>query len=172
LPDASPARLALLLGLLLAGALLLTACSSGSGSIASTGFSPADAAETPLPLPELDPDLVAQGEGIYRQYCAACHGAQGEGQPNWKQPLADGSYPAPPHNADGHTWHHGDGTLFKYIKEGGAGLNIPNFKSNMPGFGDTLSDEEIVAVITYLKSLWPEEQRRSQYQATLQDPLP
>lgn len=172
MPDITPARLAALALLLLTLTLLAACGSAPEATDSADAFTAIQDNATPLPLPELDPELVAQGEIIYRQYCAACHGAQGEGQPNWKQPLEDGTYPAPPHNAEGHTWHHGDGTLFKYIKEGGAGLNIPNFKSNMPGFGDTLTDEEIIAVLTYLKSLWPEEQRRSQYQATLQDPLP
>jgi len=120
----------------------------------------------------LDPALVTQGRLIYQENCAACHGPNGEGQPNWKVANPDGTYPAPPHTVDGHTWHHGDGLLFQIIKEGGKSLNIPNFKSGMPAFGDKLTDEEIVAVLTYIKSLWPEEQRRSQAQISQQDPLP
>ncbi len=158
------------LGLILLMALSVAACSA-SPTPASSAFSdPNDPADA-LPLPDLAPELVAQGQELYLQNCASCHGAQGEGQPNWKEKQADGTYPAPPHNADGHTWHHGDGTLFKYIKGGGAGMDIPNFKSNMPAFENTLTDEEIIAIMTYLKSLWPEKERRIQYEATLNDPI-
>ena len=153
-------------------ALVLAACASGTPAAPSaSGFTTEADDATLASMPELDPDLVAQGEIIYRQNCAACHGARGEGQPNWKEKQADGTYPAPPHTVDGHTWHHGDGTLFQYVKEGGAGLDIPNFKSGMPGFAGQLTDEEIIAVLTYIKSLWPEEQQRTQFRATLQDPL-
>ncbi len=114
----------------------------------------------------------ADGAAIYNASCASCHGPDGEGEPNWKTPEEDGTFPAPPHTVDGHTWHHGDGTLFKIIKGGGDSLNIPNFKSNMPAFAETLSDEEIVAVLDYLKSWWPEEQRQLQSEISERDPLP
>ena len=159
-------------GLILSIALLLAACgNTATPESSASAFS--DGGEvTTQPLPALAPAVVASGRQIYAENCASCHGAQGEGQPNWKQQLEDGTYPAPPHTADGHTWHHGDGTLFQYIKVGGAGMNIPNFKSNMPAFEGTLTDEEIVAVLTYLKSLWPDEQRRIQMEASQRDPLP
>ena len=59
--------------------------------------------------------LVAQGQQAYAIQCARCHGANLEGQPNWKDPLSDGSHPAPPHNASGHTWHHSDELLFNIV---------------------------------------------------------
>lgn len=31
------------------------------------------------PVPTLHPDTVAQGEALYQQHCAACHGAQLQG---------------------------------------------------------------------------------------------
>jgi mono/diheme cytochrome c family protein len=36
----------------------------------------------------------------------------------------------------------------------------------MPGFGGALSDDEIRAVIDYIKSTWPDEIRRAQAQAS------
>ena len=104
-----------------------------------------------------DRDTISQGESIFRANCAACHGANGEGQPNWYIRKADGLLPAPPLNGDGHTWHHGDGTLYRIVSQGGAiyeSPDLPNYKSGMPAFGETLSHEEIIAVITYVKSLW------------------
>jgi mono/diheme cytochrome c family protein len=112
------------------------------------------------------------GRQVYQQNCASCHGVRGEGQPDWQVQRPDGTYPAPPHNATGHTWHHTDGLLFQIVKYGGASLNIPNFKSGMPAFGEQLEDEEIRAVINHLKTFWEAEQRERQSQASQQDPFP
>jgi mono/diheme cytochrome c family protein len=120
-------------------------------------------------------DSMAQadlGRAIYQQNCAACHGVRGEGQPNWQVKRPDGSYPAPPHDTTGHTWHHSDGLLFRIVKDGGASLNIPNFKSGMPAFGQQLQDEEVRTVINHLKTFWGPEQRERQSQASGQDPFP
>lgn len=100
---------------------------------------------------------VARGEELFKGNCAVCHGGNGEGQPDWQIRKPDGLLPAPPLNGDGHTWHHGDGTLYKIVSEGGAiyeSPDLPNYKSGMPAFGEILSDAEIVAVINYVKSLW------------------
>lgn len=106
--------------------------------------------------------MLASGEGTYRDHCASCHGTDLEGQPNWRQPLPDGGFPAPPHDADGHTWHHPDQLLFEITKRGGQALAPPGFKSNMPGFGDQLTDRYIRAVLAFIKSRWPEEIRQRQ----------
>jgi mono/diheme cytochrome c family protein len=90
---------------------------------------------------------AGEGRELYVTYCASCHGANLQGQPDWKQPLADGTMPAPPHDASGHTWHHADELLFQIIKEGGQG--------GMPAFGAQLSDDQIWAVLAYIKSTWP-----------------
>ena len=100
---------------------------------------------------------VARGEELFRSNCAVCHGTGGEGQLGWQIRKPDRVLPAPPLNGDGHTWHHGDGTLFRIVSQGGAiyeSPDLPNYKSGMPAFGEKLSRDEIVAVINYLKSLW------------------
>jgi mono/diheme cytochrome c family protein len=123
------------------------------------------------PAPNLrDPALVAQGERLYLQHCASCHGVELEGQPGWQRPLPDGGLPAPPHDPDGHTWHHSDRLLFEITKFGGQALAPPEFKSNMPAFGQTLSDAEIWAVLAFIKSRWPEEIRARQAEITRADP--
>lgn len=98
------------------------------------------------------------GARLYSDYCAACHGTALEGQPNWREPGPDGTYPAPPHDETGHTWHHGDGLLFDYVKRGGAVVladaGISNYVSGMPAFGETLADEDIAAILDYIKSTW------------------
>jgi mono/diheme cytochrome c family protein len=97
---------------------------------------------------------VGLGRQAYQQNCAVCHGVRGEGQPGWQIKGPDGRYPPPPHDSTGHTWHHSDGLLFRIVKKGGASLNIPGFQSGMPAFEQRLSDEEIRAVINYLKTFW------------------
>ncbi len=117
------------------------------------------------PVPTSDVRQVAQGEEVYALYCAACHGAQGEGQPNWKTPLEDGSLPAPPHDSTGHTWHHADGQLKSIIANGNK-LIFP--QSKMPAFGEQLSDEEITAVIAFIKTFWGTDERNFQWRVTYQ----
>lgn len=105
---------------------------------------------------------VTQGRAVYADYCAACHGAELQGAPDWQTPLADGRMPAPPHDASGHTWHHSDSDL-RLVVEGGMAALVPGYESDMPAFGGILSPEEIDAVLAYIKSTWPRRER--QYQA-------
>lgn len=120
----------------------------------------------------LDPEEVAIGEGVYQANCAQCHGLKGEGAPNWRQQNSDGTYPPPPHDSTGHTWHHSDGLLYRIVRDGGSIYEDSGFKSAMPAFGERLSPEEIRAVITYLKTLWGPEERGFQAQGSLDDPFP
>lgn len=107
-----------------------------------------------------DAELVADGRRIYREACASCHGAELEGQADWQRRGPNGRLPAPPHDESGHTWHHPDAQLFLLTKLGPAALmNDPAYPSDMPGFGDVLSDRDIVAVLSYIKSTWPAEIR-------------
>ena len=104
-----------------------------------------------------NPEFVAMGKALYAKNCASCHGKNLEGQtPNWRQPLPDGSFPAPPHDASGHTWHHPDAMLFKVTKYSRTQSGEKSFKSNMPAFEKTLSDNEIWSVLSYIKSTWPD----------------
>ena len=102
-----------------------------------------------------DPGLVARGRIVYQQNCAACHGARLEGQPNWRQPNADGTLPAPPHDVTGHTWHHPDRMLFDITKYGSASVAGAGFKSAMPVYEGVLDDGDIWAVLAFIKSHWP-----------------
>ena len=98
---------------------------------------------------------VALGAKVYAQHCAACHGSRLEGQPNWRKRGSNGRMPAPPHDESGHTWHHPDRVLFGITKEGLVPPFAPQgYESDMQAFGGTLSDEEIWAVLAYIKSHW------------------
>ena len=111
-------------------------------------------------LRDNDPAIVALGANVYEANCASCHGADLKGQANWRSPGEDGRLPAPPHDETGHTWHHDGDTLFQLTKYGVSALiNDPNLASNMPIYDRVLSDEEIIAVLSYIKSTWPEEIR-------------
>ena len=102
-------------------------------------------------------ELVAMGQIVYQARCASCHGANLEGQVNWQMPLADGSMPAPPHDATGHTWHHNDRFLFETVKFGGQATSPPDRKNTMPAFKGVLIDREIWATLAYIKSTWSPE---------------
>lgn len=109
-----------------------------------------------------DAAQVADGQRVYKAECASCHGAQLEGQANWRTRLPDGRLPAPPHDESGHTWHHPDQLLFVTTRDGGAKYAPPGFVSGMPAFGEKLTDNEIWAVLAYIKSRWPEPVRQRQ----------
>jgi mono/diheme cytochrome c family protein len=95
------------------------------------------------------------GKTLYAIHCAACHGKNLEGQPNWQTRNDDGTLPAPPHDETGHTWHHPEEMLFSYTKLGGKAVIGDDFKSGMPGFAGILNDEEIRSVLNYIESRWP-----------------
>ena len=108
-----------------------------------------------------NPQLVALGRSVYVKQCASCHGANLEGQANWKDRLPNGRLPAPPHDASGHTWHHPDKQLFEVTKNGASGI-LPSYESDMPAFKGILSDHEIWAVLAYIKGTWPADIRTRQ----------
>ena len=100
-------------------------------------------------VPPARDTATSAGQAIFRANCAVCHGADGEGQPDWHIKKPDGVLPPPPLN--------GDGTLYTYVSRGGRAFespDIPSFKSGMPAFGELLSHDDIIAVIEYVKGLW------------------
>ena len=154
---------------ILLASVLLTACSS----------SPGEDIATPGTVPAMQ--SAPTGRELFASNCAACHGVGGEGQPDWHVRKDDGYLPPPPLNGDGHTWHHGDGLLYRIVSQGGKIFedpSYPSFKSAMPAFGDQLSHEEIVAVLAHIKDLWGDKSKRelsireSQALVSEEDPFP
>ena len=84
-----------------------------------------------------DQAVIALGQRLYAENCATCHGADLEGQPDWQTPLANGRYPAPPHDETGHTWHHADALLERIIRDGTAAvvgnrpIGVPTYQANL-----------------------------------------
>lgn len=117
-----------------------------------------------------DQSLVMQGKAIYANNCAACHGQALQGQPNWRERMSNGRLPAPPHDKSGHTWHHPDAMLVDMVKNGlvPGKTAPPGYVSDMPAYRDILSDQEIIAVLTYIKSTWPPKVLEAQKEVTLQ----
>jgi len=94
---------------------------------------------------------VEKGKVVFDTNCAICHGAEAAGTVDWREPLADGRYPAPPLNGTAHGWHHTLPALRRQIKQGGAKID-----GWMPALGESLSDEEVDEAIAYFQSLWPD----------------
>lgn len=114
------------------------------------------------PISADDPRQVALGASVYAARCAQCHGANLEGQPNWRERQANGRLPAPPHDASGHTWHHPDEILFGITKNGMAPYAPAGYACDMPAFAGVLTDDEIAAALAYIESRWPADVRARQ----------
>ena len=135
------------------------------GTVASLGLvyhlaSPVEQATASVTLKPNEQVVVALGEQVYAQNCASCHGVALEGQANWQQRDADGYLPAPPHDETGHTWHHPDTYLFLMTKYGIEKMIGKTYPNNMPAYEDELSDDEIIAVLSFIKSTWPNTVKR------------
>jgi len=74
------------------------------------------------------------GATLFAQNCAACHQAQGQGVP--------GAFPA----LAGNTFVQGDQKAVASVLLHGRG--------GMPNFSEDLSNENIAAVLTYVRSAW------------------
>jgi mono/diheme cytochrome c family protein len=120
--------------------------------------------------PALAQATFPDGRQLYIERCASCHGANLEGQPNWMTRKPDGKLPAPPHDETGHTWHHSDRQLLVITRDGLATI-APGYVTDMPDFGDQLTDQEILAILDFIKSSWPERQRAFQAARSASDPI-
>ena len=145
----------------------LVAVIGTAGWIASAQQAP-DAESLPFLGEPITAAQLALGQQLYAANCASCHGANLEGQPDWRRRNENGRMPAPPHDASGHTWHHADRPLFTITKLG-VGAVVPDYESDMPAFEGILSDDEIVAVLAWIKSTWPERERGFQAEVTAND---
>ena len=115
-------------------------------------------------VPRIDPanaNQVERGRRLYVAACASCHGSSLEGQPNWQRRLPNGRLPAPPHDETGHTWHHSDAFLMRITQLGPAAYP-EGYLTDMPAFGNTLSERDIAAILAYIKSQWPPDIRARQ----------
>ncbi len=117
-------------------------------------FGCGDSSSTPPPptapsqpaAPAASPAPV-QADALYKQYCASCHGPDGKGNGPAAAALpvkpADHTNPAAMSKIS-------DAELFKAIKEGGQAVGK---SPAMPPWGGTLKDEQIRALVAYVRSL-------------------
>ena len=105
---------------------------------------PNETPEASITLKPNEPAVVSLGKHVYAQNCASCHGI-----------ALDGHMPAPPHDETGHTWHHPDTYSFFMTKYGIEKMIGKTYPNNMPAYEDELSDDEIIAVLSFIKSTWP-----------------
>lgn len=114
-----------------------------------------------------DTEQVAVGSALYEWNCARCHGEDLGGELGWvkeetglseeeikevSERLGD---VAPAHDQSGETARLDDTTLFRVIDEGPVkALNKSD--SRMSGFRDRLSEDEIWAIVAFMKSHWRE----------------
>jgi S-disulfanyl-L-cysteine oxidoreductase SoxD len=106
--------------------------------------------------------LVTAGKHLYARACSSCHGRKLQGQLLWQVRDQFLGRRAPAHDQTGHTWQHSDEELFQITKFGRFSTTPPNLKSYMPAYGQSLSDEQILSTIAYIKATWPVGLRVSQ----------
>ncbi len=93
----------------------------------------------------------------YAANCMSCHGGAAGGTISDLPPV---------HNANGHTWHHGDCVIAEIIRDGsGPRPGLPTDVPTMPAF-DQLTDDQVDALIDHLRDWWTPEQRQAQRQTT------
>ena len=139
---------------------ILMLCFAGILGLIYYFVSYVDETNTGVSLKSDEKNIVSLGKNIYLENCASCHGKNLEGQANWRQRDAEGYLPAPPHNKDGHTWHHPDEYLFSMTKYGIERMIGEKYRNKMPAYETILSDEEIIAALSYIKSTWPPQIQR------------
>jgi S-disulfanyl-L-cysteine oxidoreductase SoxD len=146
---------------------LLLSCAAGGAVLAAVAVGAAFALR-PEALPPThfadanNHDLVWKGYYLYQRSCIHCHGRRLEGDLLWQTRDQFFGRRAPPHDYSGHTWQHSDEELFHMTKFGRFSTIPPNVKSQMPAYEPHFSDEEILAVIAFIKAQWPLSLRVSQ----------
>lgn len=88
--------------------------------------------------------------------CASCHASDLAGAAGWPQRRANGVMPAAHLDERDTTWRHDDQWIFTTIKHGGEATDPAGTTSYMPPLGAGLTDQGIWAIISYIKSIWPE----------------
>ncbi len=143
--------------------MLVAACSPDPASQSSGGITLV--APDALPTSSITDPVVRQGQANYDRYCAHCHGFDGEGQMGESAEATRklGMKTVPSHDETGVAWQYADQVLLRMTREGIVnGLN----RYPMPGFGTTMTDDEIMGVYAYIKTWWTAEQRAYQEQIT------
>lgn len=98
-------------------------------------------------------DAVGRGETLYRIYCTQCHGLEGDGRGVNTRDMA---VQPRDHTDTGEMSARTDQDLAKAIRGGGKAVNKSVL---MPAWGENFSDEDIDALVAYLRVLCCSESR-------------
>lgn len=96
------------------------------------------------------PDPMVIGKRIFSQNCAVCHQANGQGVPGQFPPLVGSEWVL------SQDWH-GDNHIVNIVLNGLQGtvtVKGQNFNNAMAPWGKVLSDQQIAAVLTYVRNEW------------------
>lgn len=92
---------------------------------------------------------VKRGNDLYVTHCQTCHGVNGVGGKPVNSMLRNPDWIVPPALDDSqHAWHHSDENLIEVILDGSPRT------SEMPAWKSTLSKQDAVDLVAYIKSLW------------------
>jgi mono/diheme cytochrome c family protein len=100
--------------------------------------------------PAATPDPMVVGKRIFVQNCAVCHQQTGLGVPGQFPPLAGSEWVL------AQDWH-GDNHIVKIVLHGFQGpvsVKGQQFNNVMAPWGKVLKDEQIAAVLTYVRNEW------------------
>jgi mono/diheme cytochrome c family protein len=129
--------------LLAAGTLALAAAPWPSASLLFVPAAPTSFHASPALF---SVDTIALGARVYAQHCASCHGADGRGE----GPRAASLAQWPPTLASPLLARRADGELFWHVL---AGMRDRQGEPTMPAFRDRLGDQQVWAVLDYMKAL-------------------
>jgi len=92
------------------------------------------------------PAAAVSGQAVFESRCAACHQANGQGLPGAFPPLAGSEYVLGEEERVVRIVLHG--------LQGAVTVKGQTFNGAMPAWADVMSDAEIAAVLTYIRSSW------------------
>ena len=128
---------------------------------------------------------LARGAELYASGCQTCHGDRAG---------IGGQRGVPSHGPEGHTWHHSDSNLKETILNGSSRMadqmeeeladmrrqvgdeiteimrkqmGLQDGAPRMPAWRSAISDEDVDAVVAYMKTFWTPEQRRLQQETPM-----
>lgn len=101
---------------------------------------------SPAEGPSARDEIAGSGAALFDRECSSCHGAEGRGMMGVFPPLAGSEWVTEENDVLIRILLHG---LEGPIEVGGR-----SYEGVMPAFGARLSDEEIAAILTHLRSSW------------------
>jgi len=94
----------------------------------------------------VDAARIARGREVYAMACVQCHGRDGAGNPEWESAVRPVSF------ADCATTAEPAEQWETIVKKGGP---VRGLSSVMPAFGEAFTDDEVGAVVAYLRTFCP-----------------